>query len=149
VTRAADTPRKVFVVDDDTSVRRSLERLFRLAGWEVQGFASAEEFLLHDLKGDQACVIADIHLGKMRGLELQAALGTRAEGMHFVFITGVDNPEMEAAARAQGAAFLRKPFDVEALMNVVERCLASQKSLPLSPRDLSNTSLNVDLDAKQ
>lgn len=113
--------RKVFVVDDDPSVRRSLERLFRHAGWTVQTFASAEAFLEKDHDGVPACVIVDIHLGKMRGLELRAALGDRARPMQFIFITGVDNPDTEAAGRAQGAAFFRKPFDVMALMEVVER----------------------------
>ena len=112
--------RKVFVVDDDASVRRSLERLFRHTGWNVQTFASAEAFLEQDHEGVDACVIVDIHLGKMRGLELRAALGRRADPMQFIFITGVDNPDTEAAGRAQGAAFFRKPFDVMALMDVVE-----------------------------
>jgi FixJ family two-component response regulator len=123
MTVSTTTARKVFVVDDDPSVRRSLERLFRHSGWAVQTFASAEAFLEHDLDGAEGCVIVDIHLGRMRGLELRAALGRRADPMQFIFITGVDNADTEAAGRAQGAAFFHKPFDVVALMDVVERCL--------------------------
>ena len=117
----------VFVVDDDPSVRKALERLFRHAGWPVQTFASAEDFLLNDLDGATGCVVVDVHLGGMRGFELQTTLRERAELMHVIVISGVDSAAVEAERRGLDAtSFFRKPFDVNALMDVVGRCLTGQ-----------------------
>ena len=115
----------VIVVDDDPSVRKSLGRLFRSVGLDVRAFRSAEELLGHEDTHSASCIIVDVHLGRMSGLELKAALGERAAGLHFIFITGVDNPETEAASRAQGVAFFRKPFDAAALVETVLRCAGS------------------------
>ena len=115
----------VIVVDDDPSVRKSLGRLFRSVGLDVQAFRSAEELLGQGGIPSASCIIVDVHLGRMSGLELKSALGERAAGIHFIFITGVDNPETEAASRAQGVAFFRKPFDAAALVETVLRCVGS------------------------
>ncbi|HKW10214.1 MAG TPA: response regulator [Gemmatimonadaceae bacterium] len=114
----------VCVVDDDCSVRVALERLFRGAGWTVKGFGSAEEFLKHD-QLDCACLVADVHLGKMTGLELQAALGARGDAPAMILTSGLAEDEMEMEARRLGAiAFFPKPFDAGALLDVVSRALA-------------------------
>ena len=115
----------VIVVDDDPSVRKSLGRLFRSVGLDVQAFRSAEELLGHGGIPSASCIIVDVHLGRMSGLELKSALGERAAGIHLIFITGVDNPETEAASRAQGVAFFRKPFDAAALVETVMHCVGS------------------------
>ncbi len=114
----------VYVVDDDPSVRRALERLFQNEGWTVETFASAEEFLQLDRTGASGCVIVDVHLGRMRGFDLQATLGQRGDPIHVIVMSGVDDMDTEVEARRLGAiAFFRKPFDVTALIDVVSRCL--------------------------
>src|SRR5262249_4381288 len=116
----------VFVVDDDPSVLRALERLFRGAGWPVRTFASAEEFLRHDLHVARGCLVADVHLGRMSGLELHAPLGRRPRRMPVILTSGVDDVNMEAEAFRLGAlAFFRKPFEATALLDCVRRGLAA------------------------
>ena len=114
----------VFVVDDDPTVLRALERLFRSAGWPVRTFASAEEFLRHDFHQARGCLVADVHLGRMSGLELHATLGNGAGGMPVILTSGVDDVNMEAEAFRLGAiAFFRKPFEATALLDSVRRGL--------------------------
>jgi FixJ family two-component response regulator len=116
----------VFIVDDDHSVRTALERLFRALGWEVVGFASAEEFLRQDRHHQGGCLIADVHLGRMSGFDLLQTIPDRGDCPLLVIVTsGVDDIEMEAEARRLGAdAFFRKPFDITALVDAVTRGLA-------------------------
>lgn len=114
----------VYVVDDDRSVRVALERVLRYEGWTVRSYASAEEFLKHDLQHVSGCLVADVHLGQMSGLELQAALGHRAATLSVILTSGVADDEMEREARRLGAsAFFRKPFDVEALLSAIRRAV--------------------------
>src|SRR5262249_6481027 len=111
--------RTVYVIDDDASVRTALARLFRGAGLAPRTFASAEEFLQQE-KVVRGCVVADVHLGRMNGLELQAALGRRAESIPVILISGVADAEMEREAMRLGAlAFFRKPFDAGLLLDAV------------------------------
>jgi two-component system, LuxR family, response regulator FixJ len=117
----------VFVIDDDAAVRTALERLFRGAGWPVRTFASAEEFLQQDLDRARGCLVADVHLGRMSGLELHAKLGARAEPMPVILTSGVDDVNMEREAFRLGAiAFFRKPFEASALLDAVRRALAPE-----------------------
>ena len=81
--------RVVCIVDDDPSVRSALERLLRCEGLVVRTFASAEEFLGEDLEDKCGCVIADVHLGRMTGLELQATLALRPSSMPVILTSGV------------------------------------------------------------
>lgn len=114
----------VFVVDDDPAVRTALERLFRGAGWRVRTFASAEEFLQHDLHLERGCLVADVHLGRMSGLELHATLGERAAAVSVILTTGVDDVNLEFEAFRLGAiAFFRKPFEPSALLESVRKGL--------------------------
>ena len=121
----ARTPGTVFVVDDDPSVRRSLERLVKSAGWAVRSFASAEALLSEELPAqNRACLIADVHLGSMSGLELQAALNTRAPHLPVILTSGLDNPELELEACQLGTVtFLRKPFEPGALLGWIRKAL--------------------------
>jgi len=119
----------VFVVDDDPSVRRSLERLVKGAGWTVRTFASGEELLREDLPAKGACLIADVHLGNMSGLELQAALNTRAPHLPVILTSGLDNPELELEACQLGTVtFLRKPFEPGALLGWIKKALGEEAS---------------------
>jgi len=126
----ARTAGTVFVVDDDPSVRRSLERLVKSAGWAVRPFASAEELLREELPpAGRACLIADVHLGNMSGLELQAALNTRAPHLPVILTSGLDNPELEMAACQLGTVtFLRKPFEPGSLLEWIRKALGEETS---------------------
>lgn len=122
--RSDTTAPTVFVVDDDSSVRTALSRLLRIAGWTVRTFASAEEFLQEDLPREGGCLIADVHLGRMSGLELQGTLANRAHPMPVIITSGVNDLDMEREACRLGAiAFFRKPFDVNALLDSVKQGL--------------------------
>jgi len=117
----------VFVIDDDLAVRIALERLFRGAGWTVRTFASAEEFLQQDLEVARGCLVADVHLGRMSGLELHATLGNRDGAMPVILTSGVDDVNIEQQALRLGAiAFFRKPFEAGALLDSVRRSLAAR-----------------------
>jgi two-component system response regulator FixJ len=120
----------VFVVDDDPSMRRSLERLVKSAGWTVRTFASAEELLREDLPvASRACLIADVHLGNMSGLELQTVLNARAPHLPVILTSGLDNAELELQACQLGTVtFLRKPFEPGALLGWVRKALGEETS---------------------
>lgn len=121
----------VFVVDDDLSVRRSLERLVKSAGWTVRTFASAEDLLREELPPARACLIADVHLGNMSGLELQAALNERAPHLPVILTSGLDNAELELEACQLGTVtFLRKPFAPGALLGWIKKALGEDTSSP-------------------
>jgi FixJ family two-component response regulator len=123
--RPATAP-TVFVIDDDPTVRSALERLLRGAGWTVRTFASAEEFLRQDLQPLHGCLVADVHLGRMSGLELHATLGHRADAIPVILTSGVDDVNMELEAFRLGAvAFLRKPFEASAVLDSVRRGLCA------------------------
>lgn len=120
MTNAPDRLPTIFVVDDDPSVRTGLERLLRCFGWTVQTFASAEDFLEQDQSKAAGCLVVDVHLGRMSGIELQARLSERRIPLPVIFTSGFDDGDAEAEARRLGAAaFLRKPFEVDALLAAI------------------------------
>lgn len=110
----------VAVVDDDASVRRGLARLLRSADLQVHTYASAAEFLDTGLPIAPACVILDIHLGGMSGLELLARLHASGSDLPVIVITAHDDAQArEATARAGCTAYLRKPLDAKVLLEEV------------------------------
>ena len=114
----------VFVVDDDASLRFALQRLFRSAGWSVQTFSSAEEFLEEPRDDARACLIADVHLGRMSGLELLAIVVRTPAALPAILITGFDGGVTETEALRLGAfAFFRKPFDAFELLRCARRAV--------------------------
>ena len=126
LTRSSQT---IFVVDDDASVRTALDRLLRAAGWNVRLFASAEEFLQQDVDLSAGCLVADVHLGRMNGLELKTALNGRAAKVPVILTSGVDDAALEGEAHRVGAiAFFRKPFDVGALLDLIRDSMERQPS---------------------
>ena len=118
----------ISIVDDDRSVRRALHRLVRLAGYTVEVFASAGEFLASAPRGRIACVVLDIQLesGRMGGFELQARLAADGVAVPIIFITAHDDPPTRERVRQSGAAgYLPKPFDEGALLDII-RTVAGQ-----------------------
>jgi FixJ family two-component response regulator len=116
----------VFVIDDDPSVRKALGRLLKSAGLRALAFASAQEFLQQQLPDVPACVVLDVNMPGINGLELQCTLADRNAGLPIVFITGYGDIPMSVRAMKGGAAdFLVKPFNNADLLAAVRQALAS------------------------
>jgi FixJ family two-component response regulator len=117
----------IYIVDDDDSVRRAMKRLIRSAGMEVRIFASAEELLDFKSLNQNACMIIDIMLQGMNGLELYRELQARGYSLPVIFITGFDSPQTRQQAKVAGAAgYFRKPIDDQALLDSIEWALAKR-----------------------
>lgn len=118
----------VFVVDDDPSVRRSVVRLLESAGLRVEGFPSGEAFFERETPRGPACVVLDVRMSGMSGLELQRRLHATGRPMAIVFITGHGDVPMSVAAMKGGAVdFLVKPFDDEALLVAIDRAIGRDR----------------------
>ncbi|MBK8253201.1 MAG: response regulator transcription factor [Polyangiaceae bacterium] len=118
------TPPVVFVVDDDSRVLQSLSRLLRSAGHEVRTFASPVDFLADAPRDRHGCVILDLRMPGMTGLELQDALRRRGDPLPIVFITGHgDVPASVQAMKAGAVDFLQKPFSADDLFAAIARAL--------------------------
>jgi FixJ family two-component response regulator len=118
-----DTP-IVFVVDDDISVRESLESLIRFAGWRPQTFASAQEFLSRPRVFVPSCLVLDVTLPDLNGLDLQKRLATDRNDMPIIFITGHGDVPMTVRAMKAGAVeFLTKPYGDEVLLNAIQQAI--------------------------
>jgi FixJ family two-component response regulator len=120
----------VFVVDDDISVRESLELLIESAGWRVELFASAQDFLAHPRTNAPCCLILDVSLPGLNGLELQQRIAADRVELPIVFITGHGDIPMSVRAMKAGAIeFLTKPFKDDALLaalrSAIERSIAA------------------------
>jgi two-component system, LuxR family, response regulator FixJ len=116
---------EVFVVDDDAAVRDSLEALLLAEGFQVRTFDSAVSFLTADVSTFQGCLLLDVRMPKMSGLELQQELRERASALPVVIMTGHADVQMAVAAMKAGAVdFIEKPFDDHQLIGVVRRALA-------------------------
>ncbi len=119
----SDPTSVVFVVDDDVSVRESLEALIRCQGWRPEVFQSAEEFLARPRLIGPSCLILDVTLPDLNGLELQKRIVDRAD-MPIIFITGYGDVPMTVEAMKAGAVeFLTKPFVHEVLLSAIRHAL--------------------------
>jgi len=141
----------VFVVDDDISVRESLELLLRHEGWSCEMFDSAREFLARPRSLVPSCLILDIELPDLSGLDVQKRIAADRIEMPIIFITGYgDVPKTVQAMKAGAAEFLTKPFDDSALLQAVQNaikhseaslrdrsevCALRDKHASLSPRE--------------
>jgi FixJ family two-component response regulator len=125
VTRGAPRPQPiVFIVDDDISVRQCLEFLILTAGWQPQVFESAREFLAYPRVAAPSCLILDISLPDVSGLELQKRIAAERREMPIIFITGHDSVPMTVQAMKAGAVeFLTKPFVYDVLLDAVQQAL--------------------------
>jgi FixJ family two-component response regulator len=131
-TRLLMSPTKpiVFVVDDDISVRESLAGLVQYAGWQVETFASAEEFLARPPVRAPSCLLLDISLPKLNGLDLQERIAVDRIDMPIIFITGQRDIPMTVQAMKRGAVeFLIKPLLHEPLVAAIETALARSSAL--------------------
>lgn len=114
----------VFVVDDDVWVRESLQTLLRDEGWHPETFASAQEFLDHPRAFIPSCLVLDISLPGINGLELQKRVGVERTDMPIIFITGHGDIPMSVGAMKAGAVeFLTKPFNDEVLLTAIRKAL--------------------------
>jgi FixJ family two-component response regulator len=119
------TPALIYVVDDNESVRRGLRRLLQSAKLQVQTYASAMEFLNSDYREENACLIADVRMPGLSGLDLQRELLAKGSTIPVIFITAFDTPETREQARALGAAgYFRKPVDDQALLDAIQWALS-------------------------
>jgi FixJ family two-component response regulator len=120
----------VCVVDDDQSVRRGLRRLFKSAGYDAEMFASAEEYLAREAFAGPICLVLDVRMPGLNGLDLQHALEARGGCEQIVFITGHgDVPTCTKAMKNGAIDFLTKPFDSDELIEAVERSLARAREI--------------------
>jgi FixJ family two-component response regulator len=119
----------VFVVDDDVSVRESLELLIRCEGWQPETFASAQEFLARPRVLAPSCMILDVSLPDLNGLELQKRIGVDRIEMPIIFITGHGDVPMTVQAMKAGAVeFLTKPFTDDVLLNAIRDALERSRA---------------------
>ena len=129
----------VFVIDDDESVRESLELLVRYEGWQAETFASAADFLARPREFVPSCLILDLSLPGFSGLDLQERIAGERTDMPIIFITGHgDIPSTVQAMKAGAVEFLTKPFTDDALLTAVRQAL-----------DRSRIALNQDAESQK
>src|SRR4029453_7100478 len=115
---------QVAIIEDDTAMRRSIERLLRASGYGTVAFASAEAFLATAALGSVTALVLDIHLGGMSGIELRRHLSAMGSTIPVVFITAFDDDATRAEANATGCIdYLQKPFDASRLTEARERAI--------------------------
>ncbi|PDT80333.1 response regulator [Sinorhizobium sp. BJ1] len=118
-------PRTVAVVEDNPSMRTSVERLLNTCGLTTEGYSSAEAFLSHATPAELGCIVLDIHLAGMSGIELRYRLKTAHPRLAVIFITAIDDDGLELEARKVGCvAYLHKPFPAASLVGAVKEALA-------------------------
>jgi FixJ family two-component response regulator len=118
-------PPVISIIDDDGSVRAATRNLVRSLGYVVHTFASAEDFLRSPHLDDTSCVITDVRMPDMSGLDLQAYLLAKGQTFPFIFVTAFSvESDRERALKAGATCFLSKPFDGETLIECLEAALA-------------------------
>ena len=119
----------VFVVDDDISVRESLELLIRCAGWQPETFASAQEFLARARVLVPSCLVLDVSLPGLNGLDLQKLVAVERTDMPIIFITGYGDVPMTVQAMKAGAVeFLTKPFSDDVLLSAIRHAIERSRT---------------------
>jgi FixJ family two-component response regulator len=118
----------VYLIDDDESVRRALQRLLRSAGLDVKAFASAEEFLRSGDLSQKACIVLDIQMRSLTGFDLQEELASQDIRIPTIAVSALDDAETRERARKLGAAaFFRKPVDGQALIDAIHWAMGVTK----------------------
>jgi FixJ family two-component response regulator len=114
----------IYVIDDDRSVRGAITRLLKSAGFSARAFASGREFLKNERPTENDCIILDVHMPGMTGLEVQQALRDNDVRAPIIFITGRSDDTARTAARNTGAVgFFQKPFDDQAMIDTINFAL--------------------------
>jgi FixJ family two-component response regulator len=135
----------VFVIDDDASFRDSVELLIRSAGFRVRAFGSADEFLASQIPDVSACLVLDVHLPGLSGLELQGELDRRGIFAPIIFITGRGNIPMTVRAMKAGAVeFLSKPFRDEDLLSAINEALRKDRIARKERAEVAELRANYD-----
>jgi FixJ family two-component response regulator len=119
----SDSRKTVAVVDDDPSIRRALERLLRSAGYRVETFSSAREFLARKGPADPDCLVLDVSMPGQSGLDLHDSLRAAGRRIPVIFITGWSELGTNIAASDANAELLHKPLDDKALLGAVQRAI--------------------------
>ncbi|UCC95622.1 MAG: response regulator transcription factor, partial [Candidatus Omnitrophota bacterium] len=117
-------PPTVCIVDDDASVRKGLERLIKSVGFKAETFASADEFLHRKFHKGPSCLVLDVRMPGLSGIDLQKELAKREISLPVIFITGHGDIPMSVKAMKGGAVdFLPKPFDEKDLLSAIDRAI--------------------------
>ena len=122
----------IFVIDDDPSVRDSMEMMLKSVGFNVKKFASAQDFLTANLQEGPGCLILDVRMPGMSGLDLQEKLVSAKNPLPVIFITGHGTVPMSVRAMKAGAVdFLQKPFEEQDLLDAISRAIKQQRERKL------------------
>jgi FixJ family two-component response regulator len=124
-----DAPSTVFVVDDDEFVREALETLIQVAGWRARTFASADSFLACPPATGPNCLVLDVNLPGLSGLDLQSVITGERADMPIIFVTGFGDIPMSVRAMKAGAAeFLTKPFSEQVMLDAIRAALERSRT---------------------
>lgn len=127
----------VFIIDDDASVRRSVERLFKSVGLKVEIFASAHDFLERERPDGPSCIVLDVRMPGFSGFDLQEELAAVNLRVPIVFLTAHGNVPLSVRAMKAGAMdFIEKPFDEQVLLDAVQRALEKDRELRLKEAEV-------------
>jgi RNA polymerase sigma factor (sigma-70 family) len=135
----------VFVVDDDASVRTALKRLIKSLGFKVKTFDSAQAFLKNGPHDGPACLVLDVRMPGMSGIELQEQLTNTGLGMPIIFITGHGNIPMSVNAMKAGAVdFIEKPFEDQKLIDAINMAIKKNKKFRTEQAEIKDLQQRVD-----
>lgn len=135
----------VFVVDDDTSVRTALKRLIQSLGLKVETFDSAQAFLKHGPHDGPACLVLDVRMPGMSGIELQHRLTRAGLGMPIIFITGHGSIPLSVQAMKAGAVdFIEKPFEDQKLIDAINTAIQKNKKFRTEHAEIKDLQRRVD-----
>ena len=119
----------IYIVDDEETVRKAMKQLIFSMGMDVETFTSGQEFLDSDFREQNACLIVDIKMPTMSGMELQQKLLAKGSKLPVIFITAFDTDKIRGEAKEAGAAgYFRKPVDDQALLDSIQWALSNQPS---------------------
>ena len=136
----------IFVIDDDASVRKGVSRLLRSLGFDVEIFASAEQFLARESHQGIGCIVLDVRMPGLSGMDLQDELNRAGHNLPIVFITGHGEIPMSVQAMKRGAVdFLSKPFDDKDLLRAVNEAVAKARRTEAERADTGDALRRIEL----
>ena len=136
----------IFVIDDDASVRKGVSRLLRSLGFDVESFASAEQFLARESHQGIGCIVLDVRMPGLSGMDLQDELNRAGHNLPIVFITGHGEIPMSVQAMKRGAVdFLSKPFDDKDLLRAVNEAVAKARKTEAERADTGDALRRIEL----